>query len=256
MNMQPDTQFTGHHLCNNHSNQLLEATATTSAGQFNGKSYSMLNDLYSMALFLNTGGHHLRMMIAAKKWCATCFRVVNQPPPPEAANQHACWTAFLMASFTRTTPRSAKTIAKHADRIKFFFFVFNGTVGGEPSHYTRDVITPPREATLRRMALAAITWILLSSTPPIPVMNKWTKQFPCLTFFVKGMLFGLFRQLIHIAFSAMVVYQVPDMNTQIQDDELIDNIINPEQANDVSWHKVTGRKLQRLRTYYIVSLIV
>ena len=141
----PDDIHQDKSVCINHKNQICEASCMTQCGTFQNHSYEVLNTIYAVSLFLHTGGHFHRLLLATRKWCGTQFRVVSGEPPPE----HAAWTSILLTLYSRTNDRSVKMIDAYHQKLLFFFRIFNGRVSDEPCHYTTRPVDPDMLARLQ-----------------------------------------------------------------------------------------------------------
>jgi len=203
-----------------------------------------LNDLFAGCLFSAMGCHNMRLAIRTRQWCLdpTLFKIIPGPPPSEAADEAELWIKFLCECHARLCPQGRPNVPGAAARERFraklqlFFFVFNGRPSGPPVHYTTPV--DPEEHRLRRMCLASIMWVVIPASPPAPAINKWTKQYPALLYFVTGSLFGILKAISDGAFANLVVWS--DKNMTQGDKHLTDAdvLINPEAADDISWNAV------------------
>ena len=71
--------------------QLGEAQVVANASHISGKSYAVIQNMYVGSMFMRTGGHFVRCIIALKPMLQERLRVVKAPPPPAAEHEAPEW---------------------------------------------------------------------------------------------------------------------------------------------------------------------
>lgn len=148
---------------------------------------------------------------------------------------------YIMCTYKRQGI-TGDALQARQERLKLYFYAFNGRVGLPGVHWTMDGC--PNEARLRQMALAVILWVILPGLPSVPCMGKWEKQGAAVDYVIIGDLNRMQSEIFRDAFQDLVMtvrkleaeeLSLPDRSRQERDEALV----NPEVAPTAHWHKAS-----------------
>lgn len=236
-------------LCGNHRNQLIESHLLSFCGKCSGEyTHSLLNDLYASVLFVRSGGHFIRLLIAARKHALTLV-VIHAKPPPHAALQAEQMIDYLICRYKARCEPSSKALDKYTANLKEFFAILNGPILSGLFHYSVDNVDI--DAMRQRLA-DLMNVVLFARQPGVPHMNKWTKLGPAYDWLLTLTLFCIGKNSVEFAFDTLDVlvksWGDKGLNA-LDDDQGKSNTATKEDPAVVAanWHKVAGRRLVRFK---------
>ena len=195
-------------LCRNHRNQLGVVHATSVISEHSGDSSRMLADMYAVCLFLKTGAHFVRLVVACEAVVEETFDMKAGWPPEHVVARNRQLEAYLLQNYPfgrdmgktnkQGTGRSA--LVRYQKDLAAFFDVFNGERFGE--YY--DCGTCARmPSEIKRAMVNGLRSVLLRSQPTPPNEEKWTKIGPAFDFFITSDAYGILPVLARVAYSRM-----------------------------------------------------
>ena len=246
-------------LCHCHQNHIVQSTLLASMGE------NMLSRLYSLTLFLKTGGYWLRLRQAMRRWIRETVIIRNGWPSPDARlfqqellDYMGCHCTLVdqarepdglddrhwlgqwvddddddddgAANDSEEAASGGKRRASRASRARLLFAAaFNGELWEQqPIYYTKGEPVDLQSIGLQMIHAMAELAFRKTTTP---TANKWTKLGPCMDNLVLGIcchdfMFPCFR----MAFGRM------------QFEKFDDNGHDAALIADLGWQAVSGKR--------------